>query len=269
MGAIQIFNYNNANITFHNNEGVAFVNATEIAKAFGKQPVHWLNQTSTNEYLTELSKLRNRSLAELVKVTKGGNNPGTWMHEDVALEFSRWLSPAFAIWCNDRIKELLRHGMTATAPTLEAMLQNPDIIIGMATELKKEREAKAALETTVQMQSQTISLQTAEIQAVKPKAEYFDTVLQSRSTYLADQVAKEMGMTAVTMNKRLKEKGILMKRGTQWVLTAKYAGNQYTNTKTHTYTDSNTGQQCTNATTVWTEKGRKFLHDIFKPENNN
>jgi hypothetical protein len=47
-------------------------------------------------------------LADLVKVTKGGNNPGTWMHEDVALEFARWLSPLFAIWCNDRIKELLR-----------------------------------------------------------------------------------------------------------------------------------------------------------------
>jgi hypothetical protein len=29
------------------------------------------------------------------------------MHEDVALEFARWLSPAFAIWCNDRIKEIL------------------------------------------------------------------------------------------------------------------------------------------------------------------
>ena len=34
------------------------------------------------------------------------------MHEDVALEFARWLSPAFAIWCNDRIKELLLNGQT-------------------------------------------------------------------------------------------------------------------------------------------------------------
>lgn len=34
------------------------------------------------------------------------------MHEDVALEFARWLSPMFAIWCNDRIKELLTKGHT-------------------------------------------------------------------------------------------------------------------------------------------------------------
>ena len=51
-------------------------------------------------------------------VTKRGGDKhaeqGTWMHEDVALEFARWLSPEFAIWCNDRIKELLTMGMTAT-----------------------------------------------------------------------------------------------------------------------------------------------------------
>ena len=46
--------------------------------------------------------------ADLVTVIKGGNGEqGTWMHEDVALEFARWLSPKFAIWCNRRIKELL------------------------------------------------------------------------------------------------------------------------------------------------------------------
>lgn len=54
--------------------------------------------------------------SELVQVVKGGNvkQQGTWMHEDVAIEFARWLSPKFAIWCNDHIKELLTTGMTAT-----------------------------------------------------------------------------------------------------------------------------------------------------------
>jgi hypothetical protein len=46
-------------------------------------------------------------LADLLTVRKGGINPGTWMHEDVAMEFALWLSPEFAIWCNDRIKEIL------------------------------------------------------------------------------------------------------------------------------------------------------------------
>lgn len=58
-----------------------------------------------------------------MRVTKGGNDKklqGTWMHEDVALEFARWLSPAFAIWCNDRIKELLLTGTAGTGTSTDS-----------------------------------------------------------------------------------------------------------------------------------------------------
>ena len=83
-----------------------------MAKPFdnAKRPQFWLNNQQTKDFLNALSKARNLALEDLVRITKGGNNPGTWMHEDVALEFARWLSPAFAIWCNDRIKELLLNG---------------------------------------------------------------------------------------------------------------------------------------------------------------
>jgi hypothetical protein len=90
-------------------DGNVMVSATNMAKPFGnvKQPIHWLKNQQTKDFLAELSKLRILSLADLVQVKKGGINPGTWFHEDVALEFARWLSPSFAIWCNDRIKEIL------------------------------------------------------------------------------------------------------------------------------------------------------------------
>ena len=111
METIKIFNYNEVPVTFKVGD-TTMINATQMAKPFGntKQPVHWLKNQQTKEFLSELSKLRFISLADIVVVTKGGNNPGTWMHEDVALEFARWLSPLFAIWCNDRIKELLHKG---------------------------------------------------------------------------------------------------------------------------------------------------------------
>ena len=99
------------------------VNATQMAKPFGKQPIFWLNNQSTKEFLAQLSELRNLSSADLVRVTKGGNDKklqGTWMHEDVALEFARWLSPAFAIWCNDRIKELLLTGTASTGTSTDS-----------------------------------------------------------------------------------------------------------------------------------------------------
>ncbi|HFK5511248.1 TPA: KilA-N domain-containing protein [Elizabethkingia anophelis] len=84
-----------------------FVNATEMAKPFGneKRPQFWINNQYTSDFLKAISKARNIALADLVKVTKGGNNSGTWMHEDVAIEFARWLNPAFAIWCNSQINQ--------------------------------------------------------------------------------------------------------------------------------------------------------------------
>ena len=91
------------------------VNATEMAKPFGKRPAKWLELPSTKEFLATLATIR-KSDSEFVKTINGGTTEkgkGTWMHEDVALEFARWLSPAFAIWCNDRIKELLTTGSTA------------------------------------------------------------------------------------------------------------------------------------------------------------
>ncbi len=55
---------------------------------------------------------------DLVQVQGGSpeNGGGTWMHEDVALEFARWLSPKFAIWTNKKIKELMQTGHTEVRP---------------------------------------------------------------------------------------------------------------------------------------------------------
>ena len=40
------------------------------------------------------------------------NGGGTWFHEDVALVSAQWLSPDFYLWCNDRIKELIKNGVS-------------------------------------------------------------------------------------------------------------------------------------------------------------
>ncbi|WP_307141822.1 KilA-N domain-containing protein [Siphonobacter sp. SORGH_AS_1065] len=98
-----------------------------MAKPFGKRPNDWSALPSTKAFLQELAcvrgiprtentttrfsgsgnepaTVRNLHSDTLIKTINGGSNPGTWMHEDVALEFARWLSPAFAIWCNDQKK---------------------------------------------------------------------------------------------------------------------------------------------------------------------
>lgn len=112
---LQIFQYNGSNVTFDKGEGV-MVNATEMAKPFGKRPVDWLNLQSAKDFLEALANVRNPNIYGNQIVTRQGSpeyGGGTWFHEDIAIEFARWLSPAFAIWCNDRIKELLTTGMVS------------------------------------------------------------------------------------------------------------------------------------------------------------
>lgn len=256
-----VYDYKGSKISFANGKNV-MVNATEMAKSFDKRPVDWLQNQSTIAFLNELSKVRKSTLTDLVQVTKGGNNPGTWMHEDVALEFARWLSPAFAIWCNDRIKELLKYGMTATQPTLDEMVNNPDLVIRMATQLKQEREEKARLEMQNAQANERIALQEQELKQAAPKIIGWDKYISSDGTFTTTQIAKEYGWGAQTLNKKLKELGIQYKQNGQWLLFAKYDGKGYTKSIpcTFTHKDGSTGTQMQ---TVWTSKGREFIHTIL------
>ncbi|MFJ1490518.1 phage antirepressor KilAC domain-containing protein [Capnocytophaga canis] len=113
------------------------------------------------------------------------------------------------------------------------------------------------------LQAERLELQSAELQKQAPKVAYFDEVLQSESTYNTNQIAKELGTSAVTLNKKLQEMKVQYKQGGTWLLYHKYQDKGYTKTETHTYTDSN-GQTRTSMLTVWTEAGRLFIHELFK-----
>ena len=192
----KIYNYNGTDITFISGNGDVMVNATEMAKPFSKQPSDWTKTKSSQEFIDSLSSVRNILRTDLMRVIQGGSMQGTWMHEDVAMEFARWLSPTFAIWCNDRIKELLKYGMTATQPTLEAMVNNPDLVIGLAQKLKEEREHKAKLQ--------------AENDKLRPKAELMDKVMDTDQKIDVGQAAKilQLPFGRNTLFQKLREKGV-------------------------------------------------------------
>ena len=246
------FDYKGSEISFINGDSV-MINATQMAKPFGKRPIDYLRLPSTNELLNAIVRKSHIDENQLVRTERGGDNPGTWMHEDVALDFAQWLSVDFRLWCNDRIKELMRTGVATVSNDDEAIAYAMQVL---QKRLEQARQEKAMLE-------QQNNYLANEIRQQAPKVQYVDTVLQSVNTYSANLIAKEMGMSAETLNRRLKEKGVIYKQGGVWVLTAKYQGKGYTKTRTHAYTRSD-GSQGTSMLTVWTETGRAFLHSIFQ-----
>lgn len=279
MDNSKTFIYEGSPVTFQIGEAT-MVNATEMAKPFGKQPVFWLNNQYTKGFLKELAELRNLSSADLVRVIKGGNDKnaqGTWLHEDVALEFARWLSPQFAIWCNDRIKELMKYGVTATPQTIDSVLADPDNAIRLLTALKEERKAlKAANRQIAVLEDQKKAYHSENRRLLKlkdrqdeimreqaPLVEYAQNVLDSYDTFTSTQIAKELGMSAQALHKFLNDAGVMFKYGSQWFLYAKYQAKGYVKTREHTYQrkDGRTGLFLT---TVWTEAGRMFVRRVVQ-----
>lgn len=177
------------------------------------------------------------------------------MHEDVALEFARWLSPAFAIWCNDRIKELLTTGVATLADDDATIAQAMAIL---QKRLDKANADKAQLEADNQNKQATIEAQTSELKKQAPKVEYYDNTLQSVNTLTATQVAKERGMDAEKLNRKLKDAGIIYRQSGQWIVKQPYASWGLHKTRTQTYTRSD-GSLGTNTYLVWTQKGKMFI----------
>ena len=215
-----------------------------------------LKRQQPQEFINTLAEVRNVTSAYLVKVTKGGNNPGTWMHEDVALEFARWLSPAFAIWCNDRIKELMQFGMTATQPTIDQLLDNPDLIIDMATRLKAERQKRSDAERQIETMSN-------EIIELRKKTDYLEVILESKETVTTTQIAQDYGMSAKAFNRLLADMRIQRKVNGQWILYAPYVSKGYVHSKTTSITHTD-GTRDTVLNTEWRQKGRIFLYEKLK-----
>ena len=177
MNELLKYAYQGSEVTFSNGENV-MINATQMAKAFGKRPNDWLNLQSTKDFLDELTITRKNGNVEYQAVItkKGGLNPdegGTWLTEDAALEFARWLSPSFAIWCNDRIKELIKNGVSDIRETPQDYL--------------------SALKALVAKEEERLRLE-ADNKILKPKADYFDDLVDRNLLTNFRDFAKELNV---------------------------------------------------------------------------
>lgn len=120
MSEITKFDYEGQGISFEFSDGNKMINATEMAKPFGKRVSNFLRLDETKRF-AELLEVRysdvsigNKEKKEVLRVVKGGEPhlQGTWMDEKLALKFAGWLSPEFELWVYDRIQELLLTGKT-------------------------------------------------------------------------------------------------------------------------------------------------------------
>ncbi|WP_353419261.1 phage antirepressor (plasmid) [Staphylococcus delphini] len=155
-----------------------------------------------------------------------------------AKRFKRWVT-------SEVLPAIRKHGIYATDSVIEQTIQNPDYIIHVLTEFKKEREGRLVAEQ--------------QVKELQPKATYYDLILQNKSLLSVTKIAKDYGMSARGLNKLLHELGVQYKQGDIWLLYAKYQDNGYTHTSTYPL-----DEERSKVTTKWTQKGRLFIYDLLK-----
>ena len=166
----------------------------------------------------------------------------------------------FESWVFDEVLPSIRkHGAYMTEDTIKKVIAEPDFIIQLATELKKEQEQNKQLTETCSQQQQVIG-------ELKPKADYVDRILKSNSLVTITQIAKDYGMSGQGMNKVLHDLHIIYSCNKQWLLYSQHQAKGYTFSETVDIPRED-GTTKVVMNTKWTQKGRLFLYETLKKRN--
>lgn len=141
-------------------------------------------------------------------------------------------------------------------------------ILGISTEqqlildivqAKSVQESALALKKYNDLIVEPLKLENKEL---KPKANYYDFVLQSPSLVTVKAMASDYGKSAQWLNKYLNEKSVQYKQGGTWYLYTKYSELGYAKLVTTAIDDEHTREHL-----KWTHKGRLFVYNLLKEDN--
>lgn len=246
----EIMNING--IECYEENGIAYLELEAVARGLGftqkKNDLEYVRWETVNGYLGEIGFPNKLGKTDFI--------PENIFYR-LAMKAKNEAAERFqAVVADEIIPSIRRHGAYLTADKIEEVLLNPDTLIRLATDLKAERERRALLELETKQKDQIIG-------ELKPKADYADRILQSKSLVNANQIAKDYGMSAKTFNKTLHSLGVQYFEGGQWLLYSKHQKKGYTSSDTFEFVHKD-GTQDVKMRTKWTQKGRLFLYELLK-----
>ena len=153
-------------------EGEPWFVATDVCRALDiNQPTRACERLDEDE--KGVSSIHTPGGAQELLVV---NEPGLYTlvlgsRKPEAKAFKRWVT-------HEVIPAIRKHGGYLTPPTIEELLDNPDLIVEMALKLKAEREKRAIAER--------------ELQLAKPKVDYFNDLVDRNTLTGIRQTAKEL-----------------------------------------------------------------------------
>ncbi len=196
--------------------------------------------------------------------TAGGTQQALFVNEDglydVILDSRKKSARQFRKWVTSEVLPSIRKSGGYIAAKQD---ETPEEI--MARALQVANDTLARRDERIRQQEAQIELQTTTIKEQAPKVAYYDSVLQSVNTLTATQVAKQIGMDASKLNKKLREAGMIYRQSGQWLLRSPYCSWGLHSIRTQAFTRQDGGVG-SSTYTVWTQKGCRFIHALSQCE---
>lgn len=179
MNELQIFNYNGNEVRTIQKDGEPWWVLKDVCEVLGLSSPH-----KVFDRLDEDEKGRNQI------PTPGGEQEMTVVNEsglyNVILRSDKPEAKPFRKWVTSEVLPSIRkHGAYMTPETLEQAILNPDMMIKLCTALKDEQDKNKAL------QAVNSSL-TVDNQIMKPKADYFDELVDRNLLTNFRETAKQL-----------------------------------------------------------------------------
>ena len=164
-----------------------------------------------------------------------------------AHEFKHWVT-------SEVLPTIRKHGAYMTPQTIEKALLNPDTIINLATQLKKEQEQRKQLQV--------------ENEQMKPKALFADAVSTSNSSILIGQLAKILRQNGVNIGQNrlfawMRKNGYLGTRGSNRNIPTQRSMELGLFKTKETVINHSDGHTTVNITTKVTGKGQQYFINKF------
>lgn len=189
---------------------------------------------------------------------------------DVILDSRKPQAKAFRKWVTSEVLPAIRKtgGYLATKQddTPEEIMARA-LTIAQTTLAKREERLKQLeaenehKQVVIEQKEEEIIIKDKKIKILAPKGESFDKIMSSEGLVTTNMIAAFLEISAIKLNKLLCEWGIQYKQSSVYFLTIKYRGNGYTKHVPHPYMDN--GVQKSREHMYWTEKGRKFVIDLY------
>lgn len=248
--SVSMFNFGNSTVRIcQDNKGEPWFVAKDVADILGYSDTNAMTRRIDPEEIGTCADRSSGQLRTLYTINESGLYSAIiGSQKPEAKYFKKWVT-------SEVLPSIRKHGAYMTPDTIQQMISNPDMLIGLATKLKE-------YQTTTERQKAQIAEQRKQLEMQAPDVEYCQEVLNSSNLHTVNSIAMHIGISAAKLNQFLVDEDWIYKQGGIYYASSKIRGNGLADYHITPYF-SRSGETMTREHLKWTEKGRRAIIDLW------